>query len=136
MGGFAMDVADVVIPTGMELFYDRLHFAPAVKDRDRLYCAGVIGVGADGVAPADTEAQFTQAFELLGNVLTTAGVAFADVVDVTTFHVGLQAHLRTFAKVKDRYLKPPYPAWTAIGVSELAVPGGLVEIKVVARLGR
>jgi len=131
-----MDVGDVVIPTGMELFYDRLHFAPAVKDRDRLYCAGVIGVGADGVAPADPEAQFTQAFELLGNVLTTAGVAFADVVDVTTFHVGLQAHLRTFAKVKDRYVKPPYPAWTAIGVSELAVLGGLVEIKVVARLGR
>ena len=28
-----MDVRDVVIPEGMELFYDRLHFAPAVKDR-------------------------------------------------------------------------------------------------------
>ena len=69
-------------------------------------------------------------------MLTKAGVSFADVVDMTTFHVGLQAHLRTFAKVKDRYLKPPYPAWTAIGVSELAVPGGLVEIKVVARLER
>jgi hypothetical protein len=28
----------------------------------------------------------------------------------------------------------PYPAWTAIGISELAVPGGLVEIKVIARM--
>src|SRR6185369_5489819 len=131
-----MDVGDVVIPQGMDAFYERLHFAPAIKDADRLYCAGVIGVGADGAAPSDPEAQFTRAFELLNGVLTTAGVSFADVVDVTTFHVGLQAHLRTFAKVKDRYLTPPYPAWTAIGVTELAVPGGLVEIKVVARLER
>jgi enamine deaminase RidA (YjgF/YER057c/UK114 family) len=131
-----MDARDVVIPQGMEVFYERLHFAPAVKDGDRLYCAGVIGVGADGAPPAEPEAQFTQAFELLSAVLTTAGVSFADVVDVTTFHVGLQAHLRTFAKVKDRYLNAPYPAWTAIGITELAVPGALVEIKVVARLAQ
>jgi enamine deaminase RidA (YjgF/YER057c/UK114 family) len=39
-------------------------------------------------------------------------------------------------KVRDRYLKEPYPAWTAIGVAELAVPGGLVEVKVIARLKR
>ncbi len=131
-----MDLRDVVIPQGMELFYERLHFAPAVRSGDRLYCAGVIGVGTDGVPPADPEAQFTQAFELLNTVLTTAGASFADVVDMTTFHVGLQANLRTFAKVKDRYLKAPYPAWTAIGITELAVPGALVEIRVVARLGR
>ena len=129
-----MDKRDVVIPQGMEVFYDRLHFAPAVRDRDRLYCAGVIGIGPDGKAAEDPETQFTQAFESLGSVLTAAGVSFADVVDVTTFHVGLQQHLRAFSKVKDRHLREPYPAWTAIGVSELAVPGGLVEIKVVARL--
>jgi len=131
-----MDVRDVVIPPGMEAFYERLHFAPAIRDADRLYCAGVICVGADGAAPADPEAQFTRAFELLTQVLTTAGVSLDDVVDLTTFHVGLQAHLRTFARVKDRFMKAPYPAWTAIGVSELAVPGGLVEIKTVARLGK
>ena len=129
-----MDKSQVVIPQGMETFYDRLHFAPAVRDGNRLYCSGVIGVGPDGKAPHDPEAQFTLAFELLQSVLTTAGFSFADVIDVTTFHVGLQAHLRTFATVKDRYLREPYPAWTAIGVSELAVPGGLVEIKAIARL--
>jgi len=53
---------------------------------------------------------------------------------MTTFHVGLQRHLETFMKVKDRYVHPPYPAWTAIGITELAFPGGLVEIKVIARL--
>ena len=129
-----MDKSQVVVPKGMEPFYDRLHFAPAVRDGNRLYCSGVIGVGADGKPPADTEAQFTQAFELLKSVLETAGVSFADVIEVTTFHVALQANLRTFVKVKDRYLREPYPAWTAIGITELAVPGGLVEIKAIARI--
>jgi len=129
-----MDQSQIVVPQGMEFFYERLHFAPAVKDGDRLYCSGVIGINADGSAPSDPETQFTQAFASLQSVLAAAGASFGDVVDLTTFHVGLQANLRTFAKVKDRYLEAPYPSWTAIGVSELAVPGGLVEIRAVARL--
>jgi enamine deaminase RidA (YjgF/YER057c/UK114 family) len=129
-----MDKSAVVIPKGMEAYYDQYHFAPAVKDGDRLYCSGVIGVGPDGKAPEDPEAQFTQAFDSLQSVLTMAGVSFRDVVEMTTFHVGLRAHLTTFMKVKDRYLQAPYPSWTAIGVSELAFPGGIVEVKVIARL--
>jgi len=129
-----MDRSQVVIPKGMEQLYDRLHFAPAVKDGNRLYCSGVIGIDPDGKAPADPEAQFSRAFELLKSVLTSAGVSFGDVIEMTTFHVDLRANLRTFAKVKDRYLEEPYPSWTAIGVTELAAPGALVEIKVVARL--
>ena len=35
-------------------------------------------------------------------------------------------------RVKDRYILEPYPAWTAIGVSELIVPGGLMEIRAIA----
>ena len=129
-----MDQKDVVIPQGMEQYYEQFHFAPAVKDGDRLYCSGVIGVGADGKPPADPETQFTQAFEMLQSVLTTAGVSFKEVSEMTTFHVGLQTHLPTFMRVKDRYMQAPYPAWTAIGISELALLGGLVEIKVIARL--
>ncbi|MBI4595191.1 MAG: RidA family protein [Candidatus Tectomicrobia bacterium] len=129
-----MDEKSVVIPKGMESYYQRFHFAPAVKDGNHLYCSGVIGTGADGKPPADPEMQFTQAFESLQSVLKTAGVSFSEVIEMTTFHVGLQAHLPVFMKVKDRYMQAPYPAWTAIGISELALPGGLVEIKVIARL--
>jgi hypothetical protein len=53
---------------------------------------------------------------------------------MTTFHVGLQQHLGAFMAVKDRYLPAPFPAWTAIGVSELAFPGGLAELRVTAAL--
>jgi enamine deaminase RidA (YjgF/YER057c/UK114 family) len=130
-----MDQKAVVVPKGMEQYYNEFHFAPAVKDGNRLYCSGVIGVGPDGKASEDPETQFTQAFESLKSVLTTAGVSFSDVIEMTTFHVGLRANLTAFMKVKDRYMQAPYPAWTAIGVSELAFPGGLVEVKVIARLG-
>ena len=130
-----MDKSDVVIPKGMEQYYDQFHFAPAVKDGNRLYCSGVIGVDADSKASSDPETQFTQAFESLKSVLTTAGGSFADVIEMTTFHVDLRANLPAFMKVKDRYMQAPYPAWTAIGITELAFPGGLVEIKVIARLG-
>jgi len=135
MEDLLMDKKDVVIPKGMENYYEQYHFAPAVRDGDRLYCSGVIGVGADGKASDDPETQFTQAFELLKSVLTTAGGSLKDVMEMTTFHVGLRTHLPAFMKVKDRYLQEPYPAWTAIGITELAFPGGLVEIKVIARLG-
>jgi enamine deaminase RidA (YjgF/YER057c/UK114 family) len=129
-----MDKSAVVIPKGMEHYYNQFHFAPAVKDGNRLYCSGVIGVGPDGKLSVDPEAQFTQAFESLKSVLTTAGVSFADVIDMTTFHVGLHEHLAVFMKVKDRYLHEPYPAWTAIGITELAFPGALVEVKMIARI--
>ena len=67
-------------------------------------------------------------------MLEAGGASFADITEMTTFHVGLQAHLGAFMTVKDQYIKEPYPAWTAIGISELAIPGGLVEIRVTARL--
>jgi enamine deaminase RidA (YjgF/YER057c/UK114 family) len=130
----AMEKSDVVVPRGQEILYSNFHFAPAVKDKDHLYCSGVIGMGPDGKAASDPETQFTQAFEGIKGVLEAAGLSFRDVVDITSFHVGLQANMRTFMKVKDRYVSEPYPAWTAIGITELAVPGGLVEVKVIARM--
>jgi len=36
--------------------------------------------------------------------------------------------------VKKNYVKPPFPAWTAIQVSRLIPPNGITEIKVVAKL--
>jgi enamine deaminase RidA (YjgF/YER057c/UK114 family) len=129
-----MKKSDVVLPKGMEGFYNNFHFSPAVKDKDRLFLAGMIGLEPDGTAVKDPEKQYTQAFETLKAVLAEAGCSYSDVVEMTTFHVGLQAQLQLFSKVKDRYMPEPYPAWTGIGVSELAVPGALVEIRLVARL--
>ncbi len=129
-----MSTKDVVIPKGMEAFYTRFHFAPVVKDGNLLLCSGQLGNGAGNTIDADPEAQFTQAFENVKSVLETAGASFDNIVEMTTFHVDLQKNLSAFMKVKDRFMQEPYPAWTAIGITELAFPGALVEIKVTARL--
>jgi len=48
---------------------------------------------------------------------------------MTSYHVGLREHLAQFIAVKDRHIAEPYPAWSAIGVSELITDGALVEIR-------
>jgi enamine deaminase RidA (YjgF/YER057c/UK114 family) len=41
--------------------------------------------------------------------------------------------LNTFIKVKDEFVGMPYPAWTAIGVTELITEGTLLEIRIIAK---
>lgn len=123
-----------VIPARMQPIYDTYHFAPAVIDGEQLHCSGMIGIGADLSVPDDPAAQFTLAFENLRGLLADAGLTFADVTHMTTYHVGLRQHTAAFSEVKDAFMTAPYPAWTAVGVSELAVPGALVEIALAARI--
>jgi enamine deaminase RidA (YjgF/YER057c/UK114 family) len=125
---------DVVMPAGWEKVYENWHYAAAVRDGDHLRCSGVIGVDRTGALSQDPEVQFRNAFERVAAVLAAAGLSFADVVEMTTHHVSLQQHWATFMKVRDAFVHAPYPAWTAVGVTELARPGALVEIKVDARL--
>ena len=66
-------------------------------------------------------------------MLAHAGASFDDVVELTTYHVGLADHIERFRRVKDDFVGEPYPAWTAIGISALVVPGALVEIRATAR---
>lgn len=129
-----MKQSQVVVPRGMEIAYEQFHFSPAVRTGRWLRCSGQLGTDEHFAVVAETEAQFERAFDNVRRVLAAAGLDFSDVVELTTFHVGLREHLGTFMKVKDRFLAEPYPAWTAIGVVELAVPGALVEIRVTARL--
>jgi enamine deaminase RidA (YjgF/YER057c/UK114 family) len=123
-----------IIPASQKSLYDNFHFAPAVVDGQTLRCSGVIGTGADGRVPDDPETQFTRAFEQIADLLKEAGASFADITEITTFHVDLSKHIGTFVKVKDQFVKEPYPAWTAVGTPELAIPGGLVEVRINARL--
>ena len=65
--------------------------------------------------------------------LDAAGLDLGHVVEMTTYDVGLRKHLKTLIKVKDEFIKPPYPAWTAVGVTEPITEGVLLEIRVIAK---
>lgn len=123
-----------IIPPGMEIIRDRFGYSPGVLVDDTLYIAGQVGRNERLEVVNGTEAQFTQAFENVGRVLAAAGAGFDDVVDMVTYHIDMR-DLPLFTQVKDRFFTHHVPAWTGIGVTALAMPGLLVEIKCVARLG-
>jgi enamine deaminase RidA (YjgF/YER057c/UK114 family) len=124
---------DVILPDQSKASYDNFHFAPAVRSSKGLvFCSGQIGVGKDGEIPEAPEEEFRNAWAAVGQVLHKAGLNYDNIIEFTSFHVGLQQHLAEFMKVKDEVITSPWPAWTAIGISELAVPGARVEIRVVA----
>lgn len=123
-----------VITKNSQKSYDRLHFSAGALCDDFLLCSGVIGIGADGKPPADIKEEFRLAWESAGEVLKEAGMGYENIVEYTTYHVGLQSHMREFMAVRDEYLKEPWPAWTAIGITELAIPGAHVEIRITARV--
>ena len=109
------------------------HFSPGLDTGDFVFLSGITGTRADLSISADSEVQFREAFRILRDNLLHAGLTARNVVDLTTYHVGLEKHLRVFMKVKDEFIAEPYPAWTAIGVSELITDGVLVEIRAIAK---
>ena len=122
-----------IIPSELRKKYDHWHFSPAIQSGGFLFVAGCTGTRLDGTISNDVEEQFRQAFATVEKSLVEAGLSFSDVIDMTTYHVGLRSHLEQFKRVKDDFIPEPYPAWTAVGVTELAVEGAVIEIRVIAK---
>ena len=118
---------DVIVPDSARKTYENWHFAPAVRHDDLIFCSGVIGQGDSA------EDEFRSAWQSVGEMLASAGVGYEDIVDSTLYVVDLQKNAATMAKVKDEFIKEPYPASTWIGITELVIPGTRAEIKVTAR---
>lgn len=112
-------------PEDVETF----HLTPIVKVGEMIFISGANARRGS----EDRESHLVAAFEEVAETLAVAGASWDDVVKLTTYHVdGLRAHLDLLFDVKDRFVKPPYPAWTGVGVAELADPDALIEIDVVA----
>ncbi|TPG89987.1 RidA family protein [Pseudomonas caspiana] len=122
----------IIIPEAMKPVVERAGYAPAVLVGDTLYCAGQVGRTPGLAVIQDPEQQFISAWENLSCVLDAGGCGFEDVVEMTTYHVGMSQHMALFREVKNRIFPKGQCAWTCIGVSELAHPGLLVEIKCIA----
>ena len=118
---------DVIVPDSDRKTYEGWHFAPAVRHDDLIFCSGIIGQGES------VEDEFRSAWQAVGKLLAEAGVGYEDIIDSTLYIVDLQKNAVTMAKVKDEFIKEPYPASTWIGITELVIPGTRAEIKVTAR---
>jgi len=107
-------------------------FADAIVVGDTIYLSGVVAGIRDG--ESDLKLGYERAFERIGATLRRAGATWDDVVDITSFHTDLTTQMPAIVAVKSKYVKPPFPAWTAIQVSRLIPNNGLTEIKVVAKV--
>lgn len=128
-----MSFESVVTPSG-QFAYDRMHFSQATKSGGFVFLSGVIGTGDKGKLPNDLKVEFNNAWKNIGEVLAEAGAGYDDIVECTTYHVDFQSHINEFSAIRDQYISEPWPAWTAIGITELLVPGAHVEIRVTARI--
>ena len=83
---------------------------------------------------ADMETQFRQTFERIKLILEQAGGSMKNIVILRAYFVHFSRDLPVYRKVRKEFLVQPYPASTAVGVSELAPAGNQIEIEAVAVL--
>jgi enamine deaminase RidA (YjgF/YER057c/UK114 family) len=109
-------------------WYRRTRLSPAVQVGDLLFVAGCTGSSAD--SPQD---QMRRAYEEVGEVLSAAGGSWNDVVSMTTYHVNFRRDIELMTEIHREFVTmEPFPAWTAVGVTQLFSPDAIVEISVTA----
>ena len=122
----------VFVPEEFRHYYDDWHFSPAVETGELIFFAGVTAARKDKIISEDPEEQFHDLFHKLNIYLKSAGVGFEHIVEMTSYHIDVKQQFQLFSEVKDHYIKAPYPAWTAIGVSDFIPENALVEVRVIA----
>ncbi len=121
-----------LIPEGSEGAVTAMKLSPGVVSNGHVFVTGMTGSLPDGSMPEEAEAQFRSAFDKIGAVLAEAGLTCADIVEMTSYHVGIADHFDLFSAIRAEYVAEPYPAWTGVEAAGLRRPGALVEVKVVA----
>ena len=107
-------------------------YSPGLRVGDTIHVSGTIGRPRGGDLPTDVAEQFRQLYRNVAAVLVEAEATWADVVEMTSYHVGLHEHIDTLFAVHHEFVTEPYPAWTAVGVTELLSRDAVLEIAVTA----
>ena len=116
---------------------------PDAPAADVGYTPGILAEGQrvvfiSGQGPRDYDAnmetQFRQTFERIKIILEQAGGSMRNLVILRAYFLHFSRDLPIYRKVRKEYLVQPYPASTAVGVTELAPPGNQIEIEAIAVL--
>lgn len=107
-------------------------YSQAIMAGDTLYASGQVPIDpSTGDLAGDTiEVQAKQVFENLRQVLTAAGMDFANVVKTTVFLTDL-ANFATVNEIYAGYFVEPYPARSCVQIAALP-KGSLLEVELVA----
>ena len=117
---------------GSNRIFDLFQYSAAVKAGGLVFVSGQVGIRPDGTVPDSAEEQIELAFQRLAAILRHEGLDFSDLVELVSYHVGIDEQLSQFRAIKERHITADFPAWTILGVAALARPNLLIEIKAVA----
>ena len=110
-----------IIPPALQTTYDNWHFAPAVISNGHNFVSGIIGTSPDGERPSGALAGAES------SAATSETIALQAVRDP-------EAQFDTAFEALSAILHHAGATLSAIGVAELLVPGGLMEIRAIARV--
>lgn len=127
-------VKTALFPPGSEEAAQQIKVSPGIVSGSHVFLTGVTGSLADGTMPEGPEAQIRSAFDKIGAVLREAGLSHEAIVEMTSYHVGIDEHFDLFNEIRCDYVAEPFPAWTAVEVAGLRRAGAIVEIRVIASL--
>jgi reactive intermediate/imine deaminase len=105
-------------------------YSQAVRAGNTVYLSGQIGLDPRTMQIEDgIDAQVHRVFQNLRAVAAAAGTNLNDAVKLTVFLTDL-AHFARLNEIMSHYFTQPYPARSAVGVSQLP-RGALVEIEAI-----
>ena len=136
---------EVILPDeGAKSAHDNWRYAAARRVGDMVYVSGVVvhRMPNEGKDVAAFKVQTRRALERLRTILEAAGTDFQHVVMINSFHVWQgpdfagtrDEQFAAFEAVIDEFMKPPYPAWTAVGTTGLLGTNGIVEVQLIAKV--
>lgn len=106
-------------------------YSQAIEVNGMVFTSGVIPVNpATGVIPEGVEAQATQAFTNLTNLVEASGAAMSQVVKTTVFI----KEMNDFGKINEiyaKFFKEPYPSRSCVEVARLP-KDVLLEVEAIA----
>jgi reactive intermediate/imine deaminase len=103
-------------------------YSQAIRAGSTIYLSGQIGLDPATMQLVDgIDEQIHRVFRNLQAVAAAAGASLNDAVKLTVFLTDL-AHFARLNEIMAQYLAQPYPARSAVGVSQLP-RGALVEIE-------
>lgn len=110
-------------------------YVQSVKKGDTVWISGQLGHDMDGNLAEGMEKQFEQTYKNISALLSEFGLNANHVVEEVIYVIGMQEGFENRKKFgKDFYGDDCIVASTIVGVTELALPGQVVEIKIVARV--
>ncbi|KAF5705572.1 L-PSP endoribonuclease family [Fusarium mundagurra] len=111
-------------------------YSQAVRVGNSIKCSGQGGWDNQGnIDKEDLKGQIDLAFKNVEKNLKDAGArGWADVHSVRSHHISLSGSFDLMVEQFRKWMPDHQPTWTCVGVTELGIPGMIVEIEVEANI--